>query len=453
MPPPHSSPPLILALLAAANAGGARRRQPARGPVDHRPRGGRRPHARLDVRRRRGALARPHPRRVAALAGGYAPPPLSPPVSPPLSSPLLSPLISPPACGRGRSKRTARAARGPSTPTRWTRWAPARARGAAARRCASRARRSGWCDPPHLISLPPLSQVRVLPISPFLDAHMSLTPLHYAAWGGQLECTNMVLKSCKPYAANPPTPKAGGASPPLADDDDTLTESPLLLAARGTAGAAPVVQLLAAEGFTDHRALGHAATHTVRIGLLEAALLRHSEFMSLCATPRHAAPHRLWSSRRSLASTRRPAHCPLPPASCPACAGSAPPHALAPPRPPRPAMSQGARPVCAAGARGAEVPEAARRRAVQPARLVLVLALPRRLDGAAACRIAAAAALSLRLSLRLLSASPLCVSFSLPRPRFLSLTCPSPLPRRSARSARSRRSARRRCCGAWRRPC
>ena len=132
----------------------------------------------------------------------------------------------------------------------------------------------------------------MLPISPFLDAHMSLTPLHYAAWGGQLECTNMVLKSCKPYAANPPTPKAGGASPPLADDDDTLTESPLLLAARGTAGAAPVVQLLAAEGFTDHRALGHAATHTVRIGLLEAALLRHSEFMSLCATPRRAAPRR-----------------------------------------------------------------------------------------------------------------------------------------------------------------
>ena len=300
MPPPHSSPPLILALLAAANAGGARRRQPARGPVDHRPRGGRRPHARLDVRRRRGALARPHPRRVAALAGGYAPPPLSPPVSPPLSSPLLSPLISPPACGRGRSKRTARAARGPSTPTRWTRWAPARARGAAARRCASRARRSGWCDPPHLISLPPLSQVRVLPISPFLDAHMSLTPLHYAAWGGQLECTNMVLKSCKPYAANPPTPKAGGASPPLADDDDTLTESPLLLAARGTAGAAPVVQLLAAEGFTDHRALGHAATHTVRIGLLEAALLRHSEFMSLCATPRIA--HWLWRSTPRLHS-------------------------------------------------------------------------------------------------------------------------------------------------------
>ena len=41
-----------------------------------------------------------------------------------------------------------------------------------------------------------------------------------------------------------------------------------------SAGAAPVVQLLAAEGFTDYRALGNAATHTVRIGLLEAALLR-----------------------------------------------------------------------------------------------------------------------------------------------------------------------------------
>ena len=158
----------------------------------------------------------------------------------------------------------------------------------------------------------------MLPISPFLDAHMSLTPLHYAAWGGQLECTNMVLKSCKPYAANPPTPKAGGASPPLADDDDTLTESPLLLAARGTAGAAPVVQLLAAEGFTDHRALGHAATHTVRIGLLEAALLRHSEFMSLCATPRHAAPRRMGSEALDDPSTRladRPtARCLLPPA-------------------------------------------------------------------------------------------------------------------------------------------
>ncbi|KOO53486.1 hypothetical protein Ctob_008434 [Chrysochromulina tobinii] len=62
-------------------------------------------------------------------------------------------------------------------------------------------------------------------------------------------------------------------------------DSPLLLAARGTAGAAPVVQLLAAEGFCDYRALGAAATHTVRIGLLEAALLRHPSFMSLVQDP------------------------------------------------------------------------------------------------------------------------------------------------------------------------
>ena len=124
-------------------------------------------------------------------------------------------------------------------------------------------------------------RVKVVPSAAFLSPHRSLSPLHYAAWGGQLECCNLVLKPCKPYAANPPTPRAGDALPAVDDE----VESPLLLAARGTAGAAPVVQLLAAEGFTDYRALGNAATHMVRIGLLEAALLRHSQFMSLVHDP------------------------------------------------------------------------------------------------------------------------------------------------------------------------
>ena len=163
------------------------------------------------------------------------------------------------------------------------------------------------------------SAVRVVPSAPFLVVGASLTPLHYAAWGGQLECTNLTLKACKPYSPNPVPPKlqrrsgsgaeAAGelatssvmaAASSSASDGDTAVvaapiaaqlplghpdsfegESPLLLAARGTAGAAPVVQLLAAEGFCDHRALGAAATHTVRIGLLEAALLRHPPFMAL----------------------------------------------------------------------------------------------------------------------------------------------------------------------------
>tara|TARA_B100000795_G_scaffold147830_1_gene110758 strand:- start:171 stop:1769 length:1599 start_codon:yes stop_codon:yes gene_type:complete len=112
-------------------------------------------------------------------------------------------------------------------------------------------------------------RVKVVPSAAFLSPHRSLTPLHYAAWGGQLECCNLVLKACKPYAANPPTPRPG-ETPPAVDEE---VESPLLLAARGTAGAAPVVQLLAAEGFTDYRALGNAATHTVRAsGCWEAAL-------------------------------------------------------------------------------------------------------------------------------------------------------------------------------------
>ena len=51
---------------------------------------------------------------------------------------------------------------------------------------------------------------------------------------------------------------------PNPNPNPNQVESPLLLAARGTAGAAPVVQLLAAEGFTDYRALGNAATHTAR---------------------------------------------------------------------------------------------------------------------------------------------------------------------------------------------
>ena len=148
--------------------------------------------------------------------------------------------------------------------------------------------------------------VRATPSAPFLEVRHSLTPLHYAAWGGQLECTNISLKLCKPYSPNPVPPRynrrstptaAGtatdGASPPLpvltegGNDQEECTdgESPLLLAARGTAGAAPVVQLLAAEGFCDHRALGAAMTHTVRIGLLEAALLRHPEFMALIHDP------------------------------------------------------------------------------------------------------------------------------------------------------------------------
>ena len=103
-------------------------------------------------------------------------------------------------------------------------------------------------------------RVKVVPSAAFLSPHRSLSPLHYAAWGGQLECCNLVLKPCKPYAANPPTPRPGDALPAVDDE----VESPLLLAARGTAGAAPVVQLLAAEGFTDYRALGNAATHTAR---------------------------------------------------------------------------------------------------------------------------------------------------------------------------------------------
>lgn len=157
------------------------------------------------------------------------------------------------------------------------------------------------------------SAVRVVPSAPFLAVRSSLTPLHYAAWGGQLECTNICLKLCKPYTPNPTPPRhtkrAAAVAPAAApaatsgahavaaaivpampahtvhDDVSNDGETPLLLAARGTAGAAPVVQLLAAEGFCDYRALGAAATHTVRIGLLEAALLRHAEFMSLVSDP------------------------------------------------------------------------------------------------------------------------------------------------------------------------
>ena len=138
------------------------------------------------------------------------------------------------------------------------------------------------------------SDVRVVPAAPFLEVRHSLTPLHYAAWGGQLECTSVALKLCKPYSPNPTAPRkrmpgdntsTGDVSSTSGDSECTDGETPLLLAARGTAGAAPVVQLLAAEGFCDHRALGSAATHTVRIGLLEAALLRHSEFMSLIHDP------------------------------------------------------------------------------------------------------------------------------------------------------------------------
>ena len=174
------------------------------------------------------------------------------------------------------------------------------------------------------------ADVHVVPSAPFLEVRQSLTPLHYAAWGGQLECTNLALKLCKPYSPNPVPPRTAGrraaaaaaaagapsaSGAPAANSASALPtagapapidltapipsvtdaapdeyectdgESPLLLAARGTAGAAPVVQLLAAEGFSDHRALGAAATHTVRIGLLEAALLRHPEFMALIHDP------------------------------------------------------------------------------------------------------------------------------------------------------------------------
>ncbi len=116
----------------------------------------------------------------------------------------------------------------------------------------------------------------------FLSTKGSLTPLHYGAWGGQLECSNMVLKLCKPYAPNPKPPRRNAPAASSSDEGPASSyESPLLLAAQGTSGAAPVVQLLAAEGFADYRALGQAATHTVRIGLLEAALLQHSEFMAL----------------------------------------------------------------------------------------------------------------------------------------------------------------------------
>ena len=144
--------------------------------------------------------------------------------------------------------------------------------------------------------------VRVVPAAPFLVVGHSLTPLHYAAWGGQLECTSIALKPCKPFAPNPVPPKLdrrGAAArssvlpppalpslpSPCSAEGGAEADSPLLLAARGTAGAAPVVQLLAAEGFCDYRALGAAATHTVRIGLLEAALLRHPSFMSLVQDP------------------------------------------------------------------------------------------------------------------------------------------------------------------------
>ena len=161
------------------------------------------------------------------------------------------------------------------------------------------------------------TSVRVVPSASFLPVGRSLTPLHYAAWGGQLECANLTLKPCKPYAPNPVPPQlgqpaagapgtssaatagapaaeeevselasvVGGGSAPTDPDETGLVETPILLAARGSAGAAPVVQLLAAEGFADYQALGAASTHTVRIGLLEAALLRHPPFMSLVHDP------------------------------------------------------------------------------------------------------------------------------------------------------------------------
>ena len=52
------------------------------------------------------------------------------------------------------------------------------------------------------------SDVRVVPAAPFLEVRHSLTPLHYAAWGGQLECTNVALKLCKPYSPNPTAAQA-----------------------------------------------------------------------------------------------------------------------------------------------------------------------------------------------------------------------------------------------------
>ena len=118
--------------------------------------------------------------------------------------------------------------------------------------------------------------------APFLSQEgAALTPLHYAAWGAHLETTNAVIKVCKQYAPNPTPPRRDSSESHLEPE----CESPLLLAAQGTTGAAPVVQLLVAEGFSDYRALGQAATHTVRIGLLEAALLQHSEFMALVQDP------------------------------------------------------------------------------------------------------------------------------------------------------------------------
>ena len=214
--------------------------------------------------------------------------------------------------------------------------------------------------------------VSALPAAPFLVVGTSLTPLHYAAWGGQLECTNLVLKACKPYSPNPTLPRALPRRNTAAAPASTLilsppppppppsvslaagsgdrpqdSDTPLLLAARGTAGAAPVVQLLAAEGFCDHRALGAAATHTVG----PCSLLYQA-----CATS------------KSRACSRH------------VCAGS---HwftgGFASPTPS--VHGSRARPVCTACTGCREISQASWRCFVQPARLVFVLPVPRWLHG------------------------------------------------------------------------
>ena len=145
--------------------------------------------------------------------------------------------------GRGRSTRAARRRRrrdgGPTARRRRA------ARGAAARMCRC--------------SRPPSSPAR--PSRRPLRGVGRPARVHHAAPQG----VQALRRTRRRRAPAPPT--------------EPDIESPLLLAARGSAGAAPVVQLFTAEGFTDYRALGAAATHTVRIGLLEAALLRHADFV------------------------------------------------------------------------------------------------------------------------------------------------------------------------------